>query len=118
MLFFIGLPGLFIYRNNGQDRKYYVPVAIPYALYHLFNLLNLFSSFLIEEVPTFGPAQGVLPPIIGSLLNQLVKTYRIRLWIVTALTHFVLYVWYIIWVVRVQESGGIPGHRLVKSKKE
>ncbi|KAJ3083504.1 hypothetical protein BCR33DRAFT_722082 [Rhizoclosmatium globosum] len=120
MLFFVGLPGLLLFRASPNDRKAVLPVAISMAIYHLYSLLMLFSSFLNEQVPTMGPAQAALPVFIGNLLNELAKTYRIRLWIANTLTHFILYVWHVIWIVRVTETGGIPGHKLsnAKAKKE
>ncbi|KAJ3092242.1 hypothetical protein HK100_006981, partial [Physocladia obscura] len=118
MLFFGGLPGLLVYRANPQDRKALVPFVIPQAIYHLLSLLSLFSTFLSLNFPVFGPAQSVLPVFMGSLFNQLLKTYRVRLWICNMAIHLVLYVWCVVWIVRVQETGGIPGFKLEKEKSK
>ncbi|KAJ3296386.1 hypothetical protein HDU79_006865 [Rhizoclosmatium sp. JEL0117] len=117
MLSFAGLPAILVYVYSPKDRKALLPIAIPMAIYHLFHLIVLFSSF-VGDTPVLGPAQSALPVVIGNLLNELVKTYRIRLWIANALVHFVLYVWHVVWIIRVQETGGIPGMKLVKEKKE
>ncbi|KAJ3066860.1 hypothetical protein HDU98_009896, partial [Podochytrium sp. JEL0797] len=120
MFFFVGLPFLLIWKNSPTDRKSFLPVAIPMAMFHLYSMLILFSTFLTEVRPTLGPAKEILPVLIGELLNQMAETYRIRLWIANAVSHLVFYVWFLIWIVRVQETGGIPGFKLSaeKSKKE
>jgi hypothetical protein len=86
----------------------------------MYHLLMLFSTFLTNEVPVLGPSESAVPTILITILNEAIKTYRVRLWFCNAFVHLPMYLWYVVWIVRVQETGGVPGYRLVnsKSKKE
>ncbi|KAJ3399753.1 hypothetical protein CcCBS67573_g02671 [Chytriomyces confervae] len=120
MLCFAGLPALLVYFYNPTDRKSVLPLALPAAMYHMYHLLMLFSTFLTNEIPVLGPSETAVPTILITILNEAIKTYRVRLWFCNAFVHLPMYLWYVVWIVRVQETGGVPGYRLVnsKSKKE
>ncbi|KAI8823295.1 hypothetical protein BJ741DRAFT_634506 [Chytriomyces cf. hyalinus JEL632] len=143
MLCFAGLPALLVYFYNPSDRKSVLPLvwlsfffsfpgcllsdfacrslqAFPAAIYHMYHLLLLFSTFLTTDIPVLGPSESAVPTFLITILNEAIKTYRVRLWFCNAFVHLPMYLWYVVWIVRVQETGGVPGYRLVnnKSKKE
>ncbi|KAJ3246959.1 hypothetical protein HDU78_005821 [Chytriomyces hyalinus] len=144
MLCFAGLPALLVYFYNPSDRKSVLPLvwlsffpsprlssylifachssfqAFPAAIYHMYHLLMLFSTFLTTDIPVLGPSETAVPTFLITILNEAIKTYRVRLWFCNAFVHLPMYLWYVVWIVRVQETGGVPGYRLVnnKSKKE
>ncbi|KAI8620959.1 hypothetical protein BC830DRAFT_1164130 [Chytriomyces sp. MP71] len=116
MLCFAGIPGLLVAYYKPNDRKSVLPMAFPAAAYHLYHLLVLYSSFLNMEGAVLGPSESVVPVMFVAVLNELVKTYRVRLWILNSAVHFFIYVWYVIWIVRVQETGGVPGFKRSTAK--